>query len=76
MFRFACIIATALVASWFETRAGQRKRCRGDALLTMRDWIIRVSDLILRSPPKAGVSKDAAIEVGNALGVPVQDAIS
>jgi hypothetical protein len=29
----------------------------------MRDWIIRVLDLILRSPPKAGVSKDAAIEV-------------
>jgi hypothetical protein len=23
-------------ASWFETRAGQRKRCREDALLTMR----------------------------------------
>jgi hypothetical protein len=42
----------------------------------MRDWIIRVLDLILRSPPKAGVSKDAAIEVGNALGVPVQDAIT
>ena len=30
--------------SWFETRAGERKRCREDALLTMR-----VSDLILRS---------------------------
>jgi hypothetical protein len=42
----------------------------------MRDWITRVSDLILRSPPKAGVSKDAAIEVENALGVPVQDAIT
>jgi hypothetical protein len=29
-------MAALPVASWFETRAGQRKRCREDALLTMR----------------------------------------
>jgi hypothetical protein len=45
----AGIVAAAPVASWFETRE--------DALLTMR-----VSDLILRSPPSAGVSKDEATE--------------
>jgi hypothetical protein len=43
-----------------ETRAGPRKRCREDALLTMRDWIIKVLDLILRSIAKRCVSKDAA----------------
>jgi hypothetical protein len=42
------------MASWFETRE--------DALLTMR-----VCDLILRSIAKRCVSKDAAIEVENAL---------
>jgi hypothetical protein len=42
------------VASWFETRE--------HALLTMR-----VQDLILRSPPQAGVSKDDATALKNAL---------
>jgi hypothetical protein len=37
-------------ASWFETRGAA-------ALLTTR-----VSDLILRSPPKAGVSKDESTD--------------
>jgi hypothetical protein len=40
---------------WFETRGVA-------ALLTMR-----VSDLILRSPPQAGVSKDEATALENAL---------
>jgi len=39
------------VASWFETRE--------DALLT-------VSDLILRSPPQAGVSKDESVRLSAA----------
>jgi hypothetical protein len=39
------------MATWFETRGAA-------ALPTMRD-----SDLILRSPPPAGVSKDEATEV-------------
>jgi hypothetical protein len=41
-------------ASWFETRGVA-------ALLTMR-----VQDLILRSLPQAGVSKDEATELENA----------
>ena len=41
------------MASWFETRAGQRERCREDALT------MRVSDLIA----KRCVSKDEAIEL-------------
>jgi hypothetical protein len=41
------------MAGWFETRGAA-------ALLTMRDseLITRVSDLILRSSPQAGVSQD------------------
>jgi hypothetical protein len=42
-------------ATWFETRGAA-------ALLTMR-----VSDLILRSPPQAGVSNDEATARENAL---------
>jgi hypothetical protein len=41
-------------ARWFETRGAA-------ALLTMRVSDIRsISDLILRSPPQVGVSKDEA----------------
>jgi hypothetical protein len=46
--------ATHPTATWFETRGVA-------ALLTMR-----VSDLILRSPPQAGVSKDEATALENA----------
>jgi hypothetical protein len=53
------MIAARPAAAWFETRGVA-------ALLTMRvyDLILRacewISDLILRSPPQAGVSKDEA----------------
>src|ERR1035437_5753877 len=49
------MIAAHPTAPWFEMRGVV-------ALLTMR-----VSDLILRSPPQAGVSKDVATELENAL---------
>jgi hypothetical protein len=48
------MIAAHRAATWFETRGVA-------ALLTMR-----VSDLILRSPPQAGVSKDEATALENA----------
>jgi hypothetical protein len=49
------MIAAHPTAPWFETRGVV-------ALLTMR-----VSDLIPRSPPQAGVSKDVATELKNGL---------
>jgi hypothetical protein len=52
------MIAAHPTATWFETRGVA-------ALLTMR-----VSDLILRSPPQAGVSKDEAAALENALDRP------
>jgi hypothetical protein len=47
------MIAAPASATWFETRGLA-------ALLTMRVAVRNVSDLILRSPPQAGVSKDEA----------------
>jgi hypothetical protein len=53
------VIAAHPTATWFETRGVA-------ALLTMR-----VSDLILRSPPQAGVSKDEATTLENALAAKI-----